>query len=185
MNKKNLFFALVTLISISCKAVDYFTEDIQNELSNQDPATENGEISSEIEQQESSMFQNIEGTECIPELDSYEEAVVIRVIDGDSIEVNLYGDSVEVRYIGINTPEYYSSDQEKAVEATQANQKLVSGEYVYLFKDTSDTDKYGRLLRYVLTDEVFVNLELVSQGYAQAKEYRPDTACHSIFEDAE
>jgi endonuclease YncB( thermonuclease family) len=129
----------------------------------------------------SSQLQDIEGIECIPEIDAYEEAVVVRVIDGDSIEVNLYGENVEVRYIGINTPEYYSKDQERALEATQANKRLVSGELVYLFKDTSETDKYGRLLRYVLTDEAFVNLELVSQGYAEAKEYWPDTACHLIF----
>ena len=44
------------------------------------------------------------------------------------------------------------------------------------------TDKYDRLLRYVLTDEVFVNRELVREGYAEVREYRPDTAYHKVFE---
>lgn len=169
MIKKIVFFVLIASVALSCRAMDFFSE------------FQVLETTDEVEQ-DLSQFQDIEGISCIPDIDSYEEALVVRVIDGDSIEVNLYGEVVEVRYIGINTPEYYSNDQEKAVEATQANQRLVSGEYVYLFKDISDTDKYGRFLRYVLTDEVFVNLELVSQGFAQAKEYHPDTACHQVFQ---
>ena len=85
----------------------------------------------------------------------------------------------------LNTPEYYSKDRERAIEATKANQKLVEDKVVYLYKDQSETDKYGRLLRYVLTDTDFVNLELVQQGYAEAREYPPDTACHQVFESAE
>ena len=174
MNKKIYLFFLTTLLFISCKAVDHFYQDFPDQT--QDEAPE------EIIRQ-SSPFQGIEGIECIPDLDTYEEAVVVRVIDGDSIEVSLDGEDIEVRYIGVNTPEYYSEDRKRAVEATQANQELVSGEIVYLFKDTSNTDRYGRLLRYVLTEDNFVNLELVRQGYAQAKEYPPDTACHLIFEE--
>ena len=130
-------------------------------------------------------FSQLEGTECIPDLTAVEIAQVKRVIDGDSIEIVMDGEVYQVRYIGINTPEYYSDERAEAVKATQANQDLVAGKTIYLFKDQSNTDKYDRLLRYVLTDEVFVNRELVLEGYAEAREYRPDTACHTVFEAVE
>jgi len=126
-------------------------------------------------------FSDIEELACVPDSTSFETAWVMRVIDGDSIEVSLDGESCQVRYIGIDTPEYYSKEQTRAEEAKNANQKLVSGKSVYLFRDRSDKDKYGRLLRYVATSEVFVNLEMVKSGYAAVKEYRPDTACHLTF----
>jgi micrococcal nuclease len=130
-------------------------------------------------------FSRIEGSQCIPDLSAVEIARLKRVIDGDSIEIVMDGKVYQVRYIGINTPEYYSEDRAEAIQATQANQKLVEGQTLYLFKDRSNTDKYDRLLRYVLTDEVFVNRELVREGYAEAREYRPDTACHTVFEAVE
>ena len=130
-------------------------------------------------------FTQIEGSQCIPDLSAVEIAQLKRVIDGDSIEIVLDGEVYQVRYIGINTPEYYSEERAEAVKATQANQELVEGQTLYLFKDQSNTDKYDRLLRYVLTDKVFVNRELVREGYAEAREYRPDTACHEVFEAVE
>ncbi len=49
------------------------------------------------------------------------------------------------------------------------------GETVYLEKDVSETDRYGRLLRYVwLNDETLVNAVLVAEGHAQASTYPPD-----------
>lgn len=130
------------------------------------------------------VYAGIAGAECIPDSSQVEIARVVRVIDGDSIEVLLDGEEVQVRYIGIDTPEYYSDDRPEAITATQANREMVEGATVYLFKDQSNTDVYDRLLRYVLTDEVFVNLELVSGGYAAPKEYPPDTACHALFQQA-
>jgi len=91
-----------------------------------------------------------------------EQALVIRVIDGDTIELQ---DGSRVRYLGIDTPEtgepYYS-------EATARNKELVEGKIVYLQKGKRDRDEYNRLLRYVYIDGVFVNAELVAQGFATA-----------------
>jgi len=91
-----------------------------------------------------------------------EQALVIRVIDGDTIELQ---DGSRVRYLGIDTPEtgepYYS-------EATARNKELVEGKVVYLQKGKRDRDEYNRLLRYVYVDGVFVNAELVAQGFATA-----------------
>jgi endonuclease YncB( thermonuclease family) len=146
----------------------------------------NSPVNSTTNEQDSvSAFSQIEGSQCIPDLSAVEIAQLKRVIDGDSIEIYLDGEVYQVRYIGINTPEYYSDERAEAIQATQANQKLVEGQTLYLFKDRSNTDKYDRLLRYVLTDEVFVNRELVREGYAEAREYRPDTACHKVFEAVE
>ena len=80
------------------------------------------------------------------------EATVVRVIDGDTIEVEIDGTSYRVRYIGIDTPE--TVHPQKPVEcfgkeASEKNRELVEGKRVRLEKDVSDTDKYGRLLRYV------------------------------------
>ena len=129
-------------------------------------------------------YSDLAGIGCIPNLAGVEEARVIRVIDGDSIEVLLDGEKIEVRYIGINTPEYYSNERDAAIRATEANKNLVAGKTIYLFRDRSNTDDYGRLLRYVLTNDAFINLELVREGFAEAREYPPDTACHELFKKA-
>ena len=59
--------------------------------------------------------------------------------------------------------------------AAAANEGLVGGEMVGLERDVSETDRHGRLLRYVWIGEVMVNAELVRQGHAEAVSYRPDT----------
>lgn len=101
-------------------------------------------------------------------------AQVTHIIDGDTIDVLLNGQSYRVRYILIDTPE---RDQPFFAEATEANRRLVAGKTVYLVKDVSETDRYGRLLRYVyLTDGTFVNAELVRQGFAQIATFPPDVA---------
>jgi micrococcal nuclease len=99
---------------------------------------------------------------------------VVRVVDGDTIEIS---GGEKVRYIGINTPE--SVDPRKEVEcfgkeAAVENKKLVEGKTVRLEKDVSDRDKYGRRLRYVYVDNIFVNDYLVANGFAQVATYPPD-----------
>ena len=105
--------------------------------------------------------------------------LVTRIIDGDTIELE---NGQKVRYIGMDTPE---SGDCYAWEATQRNRELVLGQWVRLVKDISETDRYGRLLRYVYVgsgpSEVFVNAELVRQGYALAYTYPPDVAFASLF----
>ncbi|MCS6836906.1 MAG: thermonuclease family protein [Anaerolineae bacterium] len=102
---------------------------------------------------------------------SGETARVRRVIDGDTIEVELGGQRVRVRYVGVNTPE---SDEVCYQEALEANRALVEGQTVTLVRDQSDTDRFDRLLRYVYVGSVFVNRELVASGYAEAVLYEPD-----------
>lgn len=111
---------------------------------------------------------------------------VVRVIDGDTIEVCCIGWKREsVRYIGINTPE--TQHPAKGVEAygkeaAGANLKLVAGKTVHLEFDVQRRDQYGRLLAYVyLEDGTFVNAWLVEHGYAQVMTVPPNVKYEELF----
>lgn len=108
--------------------------------------------------------------------------VVKRVVDGDTIELE---DGNKVRYVGVNTPETH--DPRKPVqcygkEASAFNESLVVGKRVRLVKDVSETDRYGRLLRFVyLEDGTFVNQVLLEKGYAEVMTYAPDVSKSKDF----
>ena len=121
--------------------------------------------------------------ECLPQIAFWQTGEVVNVIDGDTIDVHLdNGKTYRVRYIGMDTPE---RDDLFYVQSTAKNKNMVEGKTVTLIKDVSETDRFNRLLRYVLVDEMFVNYELVIQGYAQAVTYPPDVACQTVFQAAE
>lgn len=113
------------------------------------------------------------------------DVTVKRVVDGDTIELT---DGQKLRYIGIDTPE--TKDPRRAVgcfgkEAALKNKELVEGKEVRLEKDVSETDKYGRLLRYVWAQGLFVNEYLVKNGYAHTSTYPPDVKYQDVFKQAE
>jgi len=112
-----------------------------------------------------------------------ERAHVLDVRDGDTIQVRLETGEIEtVRYIGINAPEQGEAlFQFSAV----ANESLVMGRDVCLWKDISDRDRYGRLLRFVNVDSVCVNDWLVVNGVATAWAYSPDTTMAAEFEESQ
>jgi micrococcal nuclease len=117
--------------------------------------------------------------------ESYQYARVVRVVDGDTVEIE---GGQKVRYIGINTPE--SVDPRREIqcfgkEASEENRRLVEGKTVRLEKDISETDKYGRLLRYVYVDSLFINDALVRTGFAHASTYPPDVMYASLLNDAQ
>ena len=110
---------------------------------------------------------------------------VVKVIDGDTIELE---NGQKVRYIGVNTPE--TVDPRKSIEcygkeASNKNKELVEGKFVRLEKDVSETDRYGRLLRYIWINDTFVNEYLVREGYAQVSTYPPDVKYEERFLDAQ
>ncbi len=116
---------------------------------------------------------------CIPPPDT---ARVIDVIDGDTIIID---GGYKVRYIGIDTPEIHPEVEAFGAEAWQANRKLVEDKEVRLERDVSETDKYGRLLQYAYVNDIFINAELVRQGFARAKAYPPDTKYQGYLEEME
>ena len=110
-------------------------------------------------------------------------AQVTHIVDGDTIDVRLNGNSYRVRYIGMDTPE---RGQPGYSEATARNSQLVSGKTVYLEKDVRETGPYGRLLRYIyLDDGTMVNQRLVVEGFAQVATYPPDTKYVDCFRQAQ
>jgi len=114
---------------------------------------------------------------------------VTRVIDGDTIEIS---GGQKVRYIGIDTPETVDPNQPTGCfgkEASLKNQELVLARQVRLEKDISETDRFGRLLRYVyLTEnekEIMINEELVKLGFALSSTYPPDVKYQDLFNAAQ
>lgn len=121
------------------------------------------------------------------------QAWVVKAIDGDTIEVIIDGINRKVRYIGINTPETVDPRRKLQCfgkEASNENKKLVEGKNIILQKDVSETDKFGRWLRYVyvkLNDGslLFVNDYLVREGFAQSESFPPDITYQERFKEAE
>jgi micrococcal nuclease len=119
---------------------------------------------------------------------SAEAFLVTKVIDGDTIVLE---NGEKVRYLGINTPELHHPKKEVecfAYQSYEKNKELVLGKKVFLQKDISEKDKYGRLLRYVFLDEKmstdegsFVNLYLVKNGFAYAATFPPDVKYANLF----
>jgi micrococcal nuclease len=133
---------------------------------------------------------------------TFEEAKLIRVIDGDTIEVELNNTQYSVRLIGINTPESVAPDNYKtknSIEGTETSNTvkdmLSDIETIYLQKDISDTDKYDRLLRYVWLEKPtnendineistkMLNAILVNKGIAEIATYKPDTKYEWAFKE--
>lgn len=118
-------------------------------------------------------------------------AVVERVVDGDTLVVDADGVAEKVRLIGINTPE--SVDRNRPVmcfgkEASAHLAELVPpGTPVRLERDVEARDRYDRLLAYVYRsrDGEFVNLAMVTDGYAQQYTFPPNVAHTEQFGDAE
>ena len=133
------------------------------------------------------------------------KATVVRVVDGDTIVVNIDGDGdYKVRLIGVNTPESVASAEytertgnencEEGKIASDFTKDLLSNyDCVYLEEDEASEDRYGRELRYVWLEipedkydihEVeakMLNGYLVSQGYAEVATYAPNTEYEDYF----
>ena len=127
----------------------------------------------------------------------YETAVVTRVVDGDTAEVRVTGktegpgtgDTVighayTVRFLGIDTPESVKPNWPVECfghDASDATRALAEGETVRLVKDVEETDRYGRLLRYVYVGDEMVNARLVANGYARVLTYPPNVRHADLF----
>ena len=132
----------------------------------------------------------------------YEYGKVVYVVDGDTADILIDNEKHRVRFIGMDTPEYNSrrniSDY-YGKEASKYSKQKLKDKYVYLEKDISDTDKYGRLLRYVWLDlpkdkdnptryeieNQMFNGILVKDGYARVKVYKPDIKYTSTLKEIE
>jgi micrococcal nuclease len=112
------------------------------------------------------------------------EGRVVRIVDGDTIHVQLADRIEKVRYIGVNTPEVHHptrGEEPGGREASAVNRELVAGKWVRLELDVRARDRYGRMLAYVWLGEVMVNAELVRLGYAQVMTVPPNVRHQALF----
>lgn len=137
-------------------------------------------------------------------LSEFQKATLVRVVDGDTIVVDIEGEEYKVKLIGIDTPESVASQEyldktgkENSLAGMEASdftkEILRNTTTVYLQKDISETDKYGRLLRYVWLeipnnsndiDEIstkMLNGILLKEGVANVATYPPDVAHENDF----
>ncbi len=95
---------------------------------------------------------------------------VDRVIDGDTIIVDLDGELEIVRLIGVDSPESVNPDSAlntpEGVEASDYTKEALLNKKVRLEKDIQERDKYGRILAYVFLEEEFFNAKIIEDGYA-------------------
>lgn len=104
-------------------------------------------------------------------------AEVVRVVDGDTIEVSIDGTRERVRYIGVDTPESVAPGEPVECfgrRAASFNERLVAGGHVELRFDRERRDRYGRLLAYVRSSGRDVNAELVRRGLARTLTIPPN-----------
>lgn len=129
---------------------------------------------------------------------NFKEAKVKRVIDGDTIVVTIEQKDYKIRLIGVNTPESTTKIEEYGKEASQYTKSVLTvGKTIFLEKDVSETDKYGRLLRYIWLEVPSENIDknvirgkmfnahLLLDGYAQIATYPPDVKYVNIFKEFE
>lgn len=112
-------------------------------------------------------------------------AYVTRAVDGDTIEVRLGGETEDVRYIGVDTPETVKPGtpvQCFGPQASAFNHALVEHRRVRLVFGVERRDVYGRLLAYVHLGDRFVNAELVRRGLARTLTIAPNDRLAERFQ---
>jgi len=108
-----------------------------------------------------------------------QETLITEVTDGDTIVIQ---GGERVRLLGINTPE---KGEEYYQEAKDFLKDKIFHKEVFLEKDKTDRDRYGRLLRWIWLDDELVNSEIVKNGFGIAKKYELDTKYQDLIEKAE
>jgi endonuclease YncB( thermonuclease family) len=119
------------------------------------------------------------------QLSKLKKYTVSRVVDGDTFVIS---SGKRIRLIGVDTPETVNPNVPEEYygrEASNYTKKMLTGKTVYLARDVSNTDRYGRLLRYVyLSNGTFYNYSLVKKGYADVTIYSPDDRYKRLFYSA-
>lgn len=125
-----------------------------------------------------------------------EEAYVTKIVDGDTIWVKIGNEEKKVRFIGIDCPEYTKEIEQYGKEATEYTTERLLNTMIYLQMDTTNTDSYNRLLRYVWTEKVseindetisnyLFNYALCYEGLAESKRYKPNTLLQNYLNIAQ
>ena len=183
-NSSKTFFLFIFLL---CLSFGLIYKGIQEEFSSSRNIVQVSPIPLESPQKEVLGDQIVESSSTA-NLEQ-EGFLVTKVIDGDTIEVLINNQKVRVRLIGVDTPETVDPNRPNGCfgkEASEITKQLLTGKKVFLEKDVSETDRYGRLLRYVYlpTEEgkrIFVNDYLIRQGFGMVLTYPPDVKFSDQF----
>lgn len=96
---------------------------------------------------------------------------VVRVVDGDTVILNIDGQKTRVRLIGIDTPESVAEDKSRNVKegkiASEYTKNLLENKKVRLEFDDEKEDVYERKLGYLFLDDEFINEKLLKEGMAK------------------
>ena len=112
---------------------------------------------------------------------------ILTVIDGDTVDIEIDGQTERVRLIGVNTPE--TKHPTKPIEcfgpeaSAYMTQLLPKGTEVRIERDEEARDRYGRMLLYLYrdSDNLFINLDLISRGYGTPMSIEPNTFHRNDF----
>ena len=124
-------------------------------------------------------------------------AVVTKVVDGDTLHVELNGKKEKVRLIGVDTPETKHPRKGKEFYGEEAylfTKNKLEGKAVFLEFDVSQRDRYGRLLAYVWTakpkqvpiseyEDIMFNIQLLKKGYARLMAVPPNVKYVYLFRE--
>ena len=112
---------------------------------------------------------------------------ILKVVDGDTVDIDIKGNTERVRLIGVNTPE--TKHPTKPIEcfgpeaSAYLTQLLPKGTHVRIERDIEARDRYGRMLLYLYreSDNFFINLDLVLRGYGTPMSIEPNTFHRNNF----
>lgn len=116
------------------------------------------------------------------------DAVVTRTVDGDTVNVEYQGREIDVRLIGVDTPETVDPSQPVGCYGPQAShftERTLTGQPIRLEFDVERHDRYGRVLAYIWFRNRLFNQRLVAQGYAVVSTYPPNVRYEPRFESAQ
>ena len=115
-------------------------------------------------------------------------ARVTRVVDGDTVEVRLGEDELDIRLIGIDAPESVRPSEPVECfgpEASAFTERRLGGNRIGLEYDVERRDPFGRTLAYVWVGRRLFNEDIVRKGYATVTTFPPNVAHVERFVEAE
>jgi len=141
----------------------------------------------------SSNVEENKSTESVNQIKSAQDNLykVVKVVDGDTVAVEINGKKETIRLIGINTPETVDPRRPVecfGIEASNKAKEILTGKRIKLEADSivGERDKYGRLLRYIfLEDGTNFNKMMISEGYAYEYTYDLSYKYQGEFKQAE
>jgi micrococcal nuclease len=113
----------------------------------------------------------------MPDAGSLTTARVTRVVDGDTIHVDIDGDETTIRLIGIDTPEKdgpFTEEECFGREASAYTERALTGREVLLEFDVERLDRYDRTLAYAWIDGRLFDERIVADGYAMVATFPPN-----------